>query len=220
MKDIKKKMKGYTGYILFCMLLCLSGCNRQESDGLEELQIETSKEEKSEALEENSDADDDKKTVAEDSKKAAVFVYVCGAVHQPGVYEMTEDARLYEVIALAGGLKEDAAGEMVNQARLVEDGERVYIPTKEEAAAGMLENAAGESTTSGDSTGNSEAKKVNLNTAGKEELMTLPGIGESKADSILSYREEHGSFQSTEELMQISGIKEGVYNKIKDNITV
>ena len=62
--------------------------------------------------------------------------------------------------------------------------------------------------------------KVNLNTATKEELMTLSGIGESRADSIIAYREENGRFQNTEELMQIRGIKEGLYNKIKDNITV
>lgn len=62
--------------------------------------------------------------------------------------------------------------------------------------------------------------KVNLNTATKEELMTLSGVGESRADSIIAYREENGRFQNTEELMQISGIKEGLYNKIKDNITV
>jgi len=62
--------------------------------------------------------------------------------------------------------------------------------------------------------------KVNLNTATKEELMMLSGVGESRADSIIAYREENGRFQNTEELMQISGIKEGLYNKIKDNITV
>ena len=62
--------------------------------------------------------------------------------------------------------------------------------------------------------------KININTAGKEELMELTGIGEAKAQSILDYRQEHGRFKSTEELMQIEGIKEGVFNKIKDNITI
>ena len=65
-----------------------------------------------------------------------------------------------------------------------------------------------------------EKGKININTAGKDELMELTGIGEAKAESILRYREEHGGFQSIEELMQIEGIKEGVFNKIKDDITI
>lgn len=78
--------------------------------------------------------------------------------------------------------------------------------------AGVLEDTV---------TGNAdESGKVNINTAGKEELMTLTGIGEAKAQSILDYREEHGQFGSTEDLMQIEGIKEGVFNKIKEDITI
>ena len=70
-------------------------------------------------------------------------------------------------------------------------------------------------------TGNADVSgKVNINTAGKDELMTLTGIGEAKAQSILDYREEHGKFGSIEDLMLIEGIKEGVFNKIKEDITI
>lgn len=113
-------------------------------------------------------------------------------------------------------LTAEAAQDAVNQARVVVDGEQIYIPTKEE----MQTQAAaqpGESPAEGTKP---QDGKVNLNTATKEELMTLSGVGESRADSIIAYREENGRFQNTEELMQISGIKEGLYNKIKDNITV
>ena len=91
------------------------------------------------------------------------------------------------------------------------------MPTQEEAleyGTGVAETGI----TSG--TDGKKQGKININTAGKEELMQLTGIGEAKAQSILDYREEHGRFTSTEELMQIEGIKEGVFNKIKDNITI
>ena len=109
-----------------------------------------------------------------------------------------------------------AAQDAVNQARVVVDGEQIYIPTKEE----MQTQAAAQPGASPAEGTKPQDGKVNLNTATKEELMTLSGVGESRADSIIAYREENGRFQNTEELMQIRGIKEGLYNKIKDNITV
>ena len=143
-----------------------------------------------------------------------MFVYVCGAVESPGVYELRADARVIEAISSAGGITEDAAPDAVNQARVIADGEQIYVPTVEEAASQQT-GVGGTTVTKG-----TESVKVNINTAGKEELMTLTGIGEAKADDILKYREEHGSFGSIEELMQINGIKEGVFNKIKDDITI
>ena len=94
----------------------------------------------------------------------------------------------------------------INQAELLSDGQMLRIPTIEEVEQEAL-----------------EAEKnglVNINQASCEELMTLPGIGQSKAEAIISYREEHGAFQSTEEIMNISGIKEKAYEKVKDSITV
>ena len=147
-----------------------------------------------------------------------VFVYVCGAVNAPGVYEIESGARVFEAIRLAGGLSENAAADAVNQARPVTDGEQIRVPTEEEA-----QNSGAGSTAEGDFgavTEGTEKRKVNINTAGKEELMTLTGIGEAKAESIIEYRTENGRFGSIEDLMLITGIKEGVFNKIKDDITV
>ena len=90
----------------------------------------------------------------------------------------------------------------------MEDGQQIYIPSREEQQVSTAK------------TGESSDGLISINQATKEEFMTLPGIGEAKAESIISYREEHGKFQSTEDLMKISGIKEGVYNKIKDYITL
>ena len=91
------------------------------------------------------------------------------------------------------------------------------MPSSEEADA-LRETK--EDTAGSQAGGQKEEGKVNLNEASREELMTLPGVGEAKADSILSYREENGGFDSIEEIMEISGIKEGVFEKMKDKITV
>ena len=149
-------------------------------------------------------------TEAEENEEltASVWVYVCGEVASPGVYELPEGSRITDAVEAAGGMTEDAAGTYLNQAQLVSDGQKIEVPSAEEAKA--LTEAA-EVSASG---------VVNLNRATEAELMTLPGIGESKAKEIIRYRESKGGFQKPEDLMNISGIKEGVYNKIKDQITI
>jgi competence protein ComEA len=137
-------------------------------------------------------------------------VYICGAVQNPGVYELMAGSRIYEAINMAGGLLEHASEDSINQAEELVDGQMIKILTKEEA-----KDQASAQTEQKESDG-----RVNLNTADADELMSLPGIGEAKAMSILSYREERGSFSSIEDIMNITGIKEGVYSKIKDYITV
>lgn len=183
----------------------LAGCVKSTEEDLQEISLEETEEE--EPGENGKDTEED----SEQEEPAPVFVYVCGAVNAPGVYSMDSTSRVCDAVEMAGGMTADASAESVNQARLVVDGEQIYIPTEEEAAAGGGHPAV--------SQGAAE-KKVNINTAGEEELMTLTGIGEAKASAIISYREKNGGFRSTEELMQIEGIKEGVFNKIKDDITV
>ena len=141
-----------------------------------------------------------------------VVVHVCGQVAAPGVYELAEGSRIYEAIEAAGGVNGQAAPEGLNQAACVEDGQQIYVPSVQE----LQDNSF---TAAGDS-GAAEDGRVNINTAQAEELMTLSGIGEAKAAAIIQYREENGGFQSIEELMEISGIKEGVFEKIKDQIKV
>ena len=110
----------------------------------------------------------------------------------------------------------------MNQARKVVDGERIYVPTKEELADGTFEDIAAADGVVEEPGGsdNGVQGKININTAGLEELKTLSGIGDAKAQSIIRYREENGAFQNIEDVMEVEGIKEGVFNKIKDEITV
>lgn len=141
--------------------------------------------------------------------RETILVHVCGAVQNPGVYELEQSARVYEAIEKAGGVLPEAAAEQLNQAAGLNDGEQLYVPFEGETD---LETGGQQET--------SKESGVNINTAGKEELMTLPGIGESKAEAILSYREEHGAFQDVQELTNISGIKNGVYEKIKELVRI
>ena len=161
---------------------------------------------------------DDTQTAGSDKKR---FVYICGAVNVQAVSEVEQNARLYEVVEAAGGLREDAAEESVNQARQIEDGEMIRILTQEEAAqAGDEEAGEGAENDVKAETANDSDGRIDLNLATVAELMTLPGIGQAKADSIVRYREKNGAFSSIEEIKQVEGVKEGVYNRIKDNIKV
>lgn len=137
-----------------------------------------------------------------------VYVYVCGAVRDPGVVEVPEGSRAEEVLRLAGGMTEQADPFYVNLAETVTDGQKLYFPTAEEAQD--LEAAAKAA----------EEGLVNINTASAEELCTLPGIGASRAADIVRYREQNGAFQTKEDIMKVSGIKQNAYDKLCDKITV
>lgn len=142
------------------------------------------------------------------SEEKMLYVYVCGAVQSPGVVEVPEGSRAEEVLRLAGGMTEKADPFYVNLAEPVTDGQKLYFPTTEEAES--LESAAKAA----------EAGLVNINTATEEELCTLPGIGASRAADIVRYREKNGNFQTPEDIMKVSGIKQNAYDKLCDKITV
>ena len=142
--------------------------------------------------------------------QAKVCVHVCGSVHLPGVYYLEDGARIHEAVEMAGGLTDDAAGDVINLAEVICDGEKIYIPSKEEVKAGY---SAEEPTEKDDGL-------VNINTASLEELKKLPGIGDIKAEAIIKYREETGSFNSIEDIRNVSGIKDSSYEQIKDLIKV
>lgn len=148
-------------------------------------------------------------------ESAIVYVHVCGAVEAPGVYELSAGSRVYEAIQAAGGFSEDAEQSYVNQAQMLSDGMKLVIPTVEEAAG--LDASAWQANTENvkrtDGT-------ININTATKQELCTIPGVGETRAAAIISYRESHGGFTKPEDIMKVNGIKEGMYEKIKDSISV
>lgn len=189
------------------LILCSVGCTEEKEDDLKNLTLET--EEETAVEEEISEEKTEK------SEDEIIYVYVCGAVKVPGVYKLQEGARIYEVIICAGGFADDAAQSSVNQAQILSDGEQIYIQTVEEFQQNgqSMQESVQEAGITSDG-------KVNINTATKEELMTLSGIGESRAERIISYRETNGAFQSVEDLMNVEGIKDGIFQKVKDSITV
>lgn len=163
----------------------------------------------------------------DDNSEAMMIVHLCGAVNNPGVYELNVDSRVIDGIVRAGGFTDDACEEALNLAMPISDGSKIYVPTEDEVSENLQGQDVSQTNTyiqNGDSAQMRSADDsdglVNINTAGIERLMTLTGIGESRAKSIIAYREEHGAFKKTSDIMQVSGIKEGAFAKIKDEITV
>lgn len=159
-----------------------------------------------------------------------ICIHVCGAVQMPGVYELQVGSRVYEAVQAAGGFAAEADQNYVNQAQELTDGVKLVIPTVEEAVKSAGSQAAAaqigivadtlpagtqDSGQSGESDG-----KININTASEAQLCEIPGIGATRAAAIAAYRESHGAFQKPEDIMKVNGIKEGMYEKIKDSISV
>jgi len=139
--------------------------------------------------------------------KAQIVVYLCGAVCKPGVYTLAEGSRIHDAVALAGGFTEDAAQNHVNLAAKLSDADMIYIPTEKEMQQESTARQKGENL-------------ININTADVRELCSLPGIGESKAGDIITYREKNGPFQKKEDIMKVSGIKSSLYEKVESMISV
>lgn len=183
-------------------------------------------------------------------RQEVCYVHICGEVNRPGVYRMEPGERIFQAVELAGGFTKDAAAEYLNLAMEVADGMKVVVPSIEEAleeesqgvyisgerepgagnapGTGNAPGAAGNMPGAGSAPGIENAPgaaddsrgKVNINIASKEELMTLKGIGQARAEDIIRYRQDYGPFKSIEEIMNVSGIKEGAFQKIKEDITV
>ena len=149
-------------------------------------------------------------TVAnEDASSTTVeeaYVYVSGYVKAPGVYKVAGNSRVVDAIEAAGGFLKEADTNLINLARAIKDGEHIHIySVQDNIKPEAIEENAG---------------LVNINTATKEQLTTLPGIGSSKAEGIIAYRDKNGSFNSCEDIMKVTGIKEAAYEKIKALICV
>lgn len=159
-------------------------------------------------------------------KEEKVIVHVIGEVNNPGVVTLKEGARIIDAINGAGGKTEEADLSKVNLAYVVEDGTQIYIPRINENLNQielMTQDAGPSIVINGFETNNEEEiqnAKVNINTANKEKLETLPGIGETTAQKIIDYREQNGRFNSIEDLKNVSGIGDAKFNSLKDKITV
>ena len=220
-----------------------TGIGQQPGQG----QSGTAGDEAAKAGQYGADADGSAQTVGgeQPADSTVIWVHVCGAVRKAGVYELPAGSRVFEAVQEAGGFAADADESYVNQAQRLSDGAKLVIPTVEQ-----VEEAAGDSRTeagrigiveqagvqeagygvSAAGTGDSDVRtdpvsvsadgRININTAPEAQLCEIPGIGATRAAAIAAYRQEHGGFSSIEEIMNVSGIKEGTYAKIKDRITV
>lgn len=187
--------------ILACLFL--SGCHRDKAFVLTTGNAPDARADKAEeTLEEPPEA------AWDPGSAGVIYVHVCGAVNEPCVVELPVGSRGEDAVLAAGGFRADAALEAVNLAGKLEDGMQLYIPTMEEAQ------------TARESRQEAEGALVDINRADAARLCTLPGIGEARAAAIIAYREANGLFGRPEDIMQVPGIKESAYEKIKDKITV
>ena len=162
-------------------------------------------------------------------RQSQVVVYICGAVKHPGVYKFTAGSRVNDAVNAASGFKKGAARTAINQARVLEDGEQITIPTLKQVKRKQLSKITDgdnfqDKTTDNENTDSSERESqdtlININTASAGELTSLSGLGQNRADAIIEYRQSNGKFQSIEDIMKIPGIKQGIFNKIKNKISV
>ncbi len=225
----KEQAAGRVKALLAALCMAVAGicysCSRMDKEepgsqsGTRIVIGETSRE-----MEESMESETLKESAAEETQEPEemVYVHVCGQVVSPGVYQLLKGSRVYEAIALAGGCTEQGALDCLNMAQEVADGMKIQVPDQEMARRILEEQPAGtgQNQLSGLGQGQSAQTLVNINTASKEQLMTLSGIGESRAEDIIQYREEYGGFQKIEDIMKVSGIKEAAFQKIKDSITV
>ncbi len=191
---------------LVCLVCLLTGCRQEEDITF------FSEDAFSQQVIEGAETVTESEEMMLDLAEEEIVVYVCGAVKEPGVITLPKGSRMNDAVQAAGGFLEDAAYNSVNLAVKLADEEMIYVPTKEETEAQGEAESAGSNAEAGG--------LVNINTADLYALCSLPGIGESKAREIVAYREEKGAFQKKEDIMQVTGIKESLYRKICDLISV
>lgn len=183
-----------------------------------------------------SDADIDNGSEAVSDKEmqqAMIYVDVCGAVANPGVFQLAAGSRVFQAIEAAGGYLPEAALTCVNRAGVLTDGQQLYILTQEEmerqgldpaemfgASDGQMNGSAGTGQNTGMTAQVQQDNRININIADEAQLTTLTGIGATRAQAIIAYREENGPFAAIEDIMNVQGIKEGTFAKIKDEIVV
>lgn len=162
-----------------------------------------------------------------------IYVDVCGAVANPGVFQLAVGSRVFQAIEAAGGYLPEAVQNCVNRAGVLTDGQQLYILTQEEmerqgldpaemagASDGQMNGSAGTGQNTGMTAQVQQDNRININTADEAQLTTLTGIGATRAQAIIAYREENGPFAAIEDIMNVQGIKEGTFAKIKDEIVV
>lgn len=219
MDDLKSKIEDYWKIILVilagsCLVLIIYFNMQRNTDDIseidpyEELLVEVKGE-----LDPVSEAPLPEEALVDSVAVIIIMADIKGAVHNPGVYKLEEGNRIIDLVEKAGGLLSDAESNAVNFAQKVEDQMVVYIPKVGEEDIQIPESPVSEAQ-------EQEAGKININEADETALMTLNGIGTSKAASIIQYRDEKGFFKTIDDIKNVSGIGEATFNNLKDSITV
>ena len=236
---MKKKLKWVlVSLILLVLLLLISRgitmSNKRKTNEIKEEEL---------IFKEEKDKQEDEKDKSLEEEVTKVFVDIKGAVLNPGVYEIEKDKKIIDVVSLAGGLLEEANTTTINLAKKVQNEMVIIVYTNEEINKAMqdgqainkidntcvcpkikndacINNNTKNEENSESNTDTSIQEIININTATASDFDKLPGIGASKAEAIIQYREEHGNFSRIEDLKEISGIGDALFEKIKDYITV
>lgn len=199
---MKDRIRWKMWSVIICMLLLfVNGCG---CTGL----FRTADKEQSVITKETGDGESGSGTNENETghtQENMIYVHVCGCVKNPGLYAFASGTRAGNAVERAGGFTKNANPSAVNLAAVLTDGTQLYVPSAKEEMSGSVSQ---------------DDTLVNINTAIKEELMTLSGIGEARAEAILSYREEKGFFSTIEDIKNVSGIGEGIFERIKNMITV
>lgn len=196
-------------FVLVFLVVSLAGC-RSEDKSLVITREKIDETDEGDALSTVAEdgTDSGQGELASNIGRELLCVHVCGAVRAPGVYYLPEGSRVFDALTEAGGFAEDAATDYLNLALPIRDGEQIYFPRLEEASALKAENRE------------NVVGLININTADELLLSTLPGIGETRARDIVAYRKKNGRFEKPEDLMKVSGIKQNIYDRISECITV
>lgn len=147
-----------------------------------------------------------------------IVIHITGEVNYPGIVVLKDGSRIVDAIYAAGGEKEEADLNKLNLAYILNDGEKIYVPNKNEV--NQIEEDSYISSEINDENTSSKSKLININTATVEELITLPGIGEATANKIIQYRNQNGKFKDIEEIKNIPGIGDNKFNNLKEFIKI
>lgn len=217
-------------YFIVAVVLLLGGLWLKKGDGAEESSFDNNQkvsQSSNMSSNDNSAANASSASNASNvasSESKTVTCDISGAVKHQGVYTLKNGARLQELIEAAGGTTDKAQLKTINRAILLKDQDKIHIPYKGEKVDSALTAGTGNNSASAAANSSSEnqgsGEKVNLNTADVAGLQKLTGIGEKKAEQIIAYREQNGSFKKVEDLMQVSGIGEKTFASLKDQLTV
>ena len=227
MKDKKKlKITGNLLYLLVFIVVSVAGIGYKlyitgKGSDISFIDAEVSDDHSGTVIVHEEETGQDLAGDGNDDDGREISVYICGCVNTPGVYELSSGSLLYDAVELAGGFNEEAAGEYVDLVMILDSNKTIYIPSKEDMAdiTNPFMCISDDKMPASDQTSGQQDKPVDINKASKDELTSLPGIGAATADAIIKYREEH-PFSDIEDIMNVPGIGDAKYQKIKEMITV